>query len=602
MPVTIYPFNVPTNYTYSTDVVVSGSSTSLDLSDRPTQSFTEDFADGVGFTFDTNLVEFTGGQLRQKDQLPDTICGATFTDDINLLGWSAGALTGVPQGGAAIVGTRLDLAHDDIRYVDLPGLNNISTATQQGCVRMKWTPNYSGNPTSNQVMFHMGEGVTSNNNVTLLHSSSGQGSLTITDSSGGSIVAVALGTFSPTVGATYELELNWDVTAGETRIFVNGVQFNGTQIGTGSRTATADVLRIGSNATGTLTSNCFVEDVMVFDAVQHTSDYTPGYIVLETRYAEAVVTCPAFTYTDLGTLQQFTAISLGTSAGSPHFSLNNLYWNGTGWAVTADTYATASLETALNLNITSLTASATLIPKIIFTDTNTQSVVDTLAVEYTGQWYSQTNPSIRPNTTFGVDGISAFTSSVNAAGSDTITFTMELDGAEMYWDGAAWANSSGYAQSNTSADISTNITSLTNVNSNVRPVAYLHSADGSSTPTAAVIAITYSFGATTPSEPETCVVNGWVRDSNNQPAAGATIKATPDVAGNLETLNFWISKTGISVTSDANGYWELELLRSSIFETPTTYTFGIVLLNETKISKKYQCTIPDLNSLAYIDL
>ena len=602
MPVITFPFTTDTNYLYSSDITVSGGIAELSLVDNLNQTYIQDFANDTGFTYDSNLVEFAAGIMRQLDQVDEATCGATLDSGLDLESWSNGVVTGTATGGAAVLNNRLDLAHNDVRYVSFAGLNNVSTAAQQGCIRLKWTPNYSGNPPSNQIMFHMGEGTTANNNVTLLHSSSGQGSLTITDQAGAGIVTVALGLFVPVAGTTYELELNWDVAAGTpaTRIFVNGGQFGATDNSSGTRTNTASVLRLGAGRNGTEVSDCFIEDVMVFDTVQHTANYTSGYTVATKRYAADNITLPQEAYSGLGAVQSFTNFTSGVSTDVPHYTINSLYYNGTNWVATANTYITANTEADVLTNIATLPASDTLDITLFFTDTDTQGSVDALTTTYTGQLYAQTNPTVTPTSTFGADDVSVFISTVTAAGSDAVTFVIEVSGTNMYWTGAAWAASTGYAQSNTAADINTNIDSLLSTGSSIRPVVYLHSNDGSTTPNVDVIALTYDFFAVPPASPETIVVYGRILDIDSNPVGGCTVECTVDQNGDL-TTNHWASKYTVQTTSNANGDWELEVLRSSAFETPnTTFTFAITRLNETKKYKKYAISLPDtIPSVAY---
>ncbi len=599
MPVISYPFSNAANYQYSSDIAVSAGATELSLVDNTNQTFVQDFSNDTGFTYNSSLTEFNAGTIRQIDQTGSALCGASFGSTINLESWAPGTVTGVATGNSQITNNRLDLTPDGVDYVRFTGSSNFGVGNT-GCVRVKFTPNWSGTPSSHKIFLHIGVGTSNVNNITLLQSSTGQGSLTITDSTGAPIVTVALGLFVPVAGTTYEVEVNWDVTAGETRAFVNGVQFGTTQTDTGSRTNTADTMLIGTDRTLSYTSNSYVEDVAIYDTVQHTANYTPGYTVPTKRYSADTVYLPQESYTGLGTVQGFTNFVSTGSTDTPRYTLNSLYYNGTDWVASAGTYDTANIEADTAANITSLPSSDTLNIVLYFTNSDVQGSLTALTTTYTGQLYAQNNPTIMPTSTFGADGISIFTSTVTAGGTDAVTFVVDVDGTYMYWSGAAWATSTGYSQSNTSSDINTNIGTLLSSGSIIRPVAYLHSADGSSTPNLDNISITYDFYAAPPQLPETIIVYGRILDIDTTPVGGCTIECSVDQNGDL-TTNHWASKYTVQTTSNANGDWELEVLRSSAFEIEnTTFTFAITRLDETKKYKKYGITLPDsVPSIAY---
>jgi hypothetical protein len=77
----------------------------------------------------------------------------------------------------------------------------------------------------------------------------------------------------------YEFELNWDITAGASRLFVNGKQFGATITATGVRNSSIGLLRVGGgyDSTSPLASNFGIEKLIIFNTVQNTADYTPGY-------------------------------------------------------------------------------------------------------------------------------------------------------------------------------------------------------------------------------------------------------------------------------------------------------------------------------------
>ena len=105
-----------------------------------------------------------------------------------------------------------------------------------------------------------------------------------------------------------------------------------------------------------------------------------------------------------------------------------------------------------------------------------------------------------------------------------------------------------------------------------------------------------AFSPSAPAEPGTCVVYGWLYGIDALVLAGATVEAS------LEDKRAWmtarkIAKMKISTTTDANGYWELELVPNSLL-TPSgsKYTFSF-----SKDAYKYseRKTVPDSASKEY---
>jgi len=188
-----------------------------------------------------------------------------------------GSLTGTAVGGAAILNGKLDLAHNDNRYVSYSAVSN-ADFTQTGAVRFIVTPNYSGSPAIQQQLFSIGKASGNNTNlISLRHASNGLVKIYIYNSSAVSIINdAAFSTWSPTSGTPYLFELNIDLTTGATRLFVDGVQKGSTLTQTGTRSTDVLLLHVGQYVPlQTFTSNFSIEGFKVYNTVQHTSGYTP---------------------------------------------------------------------------------------------------------------------------------------------------------------------------------------------------------------------------------------------------------------------------------------------------------------------------------------
>ena len=597
-----YPFTTPSNYVYDSDKVeILGGEASLKLTDLPNQDFNEDFADDTGFAYDSDKAEFTGGQVQQKSQAPaNATLGASFTSDVNG-NWGDGTLTGTPVGGASISGNRLDLAQNDIRYVDYDADSN-ADAQQTLAIKGKYTFPYTGAaPAANELFLITKESGSQLNLIRLYHT----GTLLfwqIFDQAGSPIVSQAE-TFSPVADTTYEIELNIDLNTGATRLFINGTQLGTTHTGTGTRDANIGLLRIGSDRSGIQKSNLYLEDFIVFSAVQHTTNYTPGYTVAEYKYAATNVTCPEMEYTGVGTLQAVTAFAT-TDTNAPRYTLqigrsgDYLYWNGSAWDTSDGTYAQANDEATFNANVGDLDISGEIYGqfKVLFDDNNdAQMSVADLTCTVTGQTYPTDNPTITFNATFRAEGIDSFTETSTKTGSDEIKYPLKKGNTPYYYSGSAWAESDGtYAQANTAAEIEANKATFTDIGVVVTVQMFLHSDDGTTTPSGDVVTIEYDFSGTDPDTVDTCIVYGYSVDSEGSALTeDITIRLTETAA--IYKDNTQISGDTVTVTPDSQGYWEAELVENENMSGTVQYIFNIN-------NQEFTRTVPDEATKSFNDL
>lgn len=173
--------------------------------------------------------------------------------------------------------------------------------------------------------------------------------------------------------------------------------------------------------------------------------------------------------------------------------------------------------------------------------------------------YNTTAQSLQLVTGIGMDSLDGFAESVSVSGLDMIKYALIVDGVDKYWDGAAWSNSSGYAQTNTAAEIETNKDALDiSLGASVQPKVYFKSEFGETTPTITSMTIDYDFFAAMISQ-QVCKVYGYV--THNLAAitsvSGYIKSSSPFFRdGNLITVNEPISV-------NANGYFEIDVPRSS---------------------------------------
>lgn len=591
----LYLFATPGNYNFdSAKVEVVGGKGRLKLFDFPDQEFNQPFDNDTGFTYDPTKAEFVSGRVQQINQRPaDATFGANFNANING-NWGNGILTGTPTGGAAVSAGKLDLAHNDVRYVDYDADLN-ADSQQTGCIRFRLTPDYSGSPATAQIYAvpckAHGD---AENAVYLKHETNGQMWLFVHVAAG--VNNAIFAGWNPNQGQEYVIELNYDFTAGVQRLFIDGSQLGGTKTITVTRTSEIGLLRIGSGFDGVNVSNFKIDDFVVFPTMQHTANYTPDYTILDTEYLATDVSLPQFCYTGPGTVQLLQSV-VTVEVGLPRYTFQPggvgdfYYWNGSAWVVSADTYNQANDIATFNANIASypITGCCGCVFKIYFPESNTQSWVSDFTVTATGQQYCVSNCTIYPNSSLRIDELQSFVEAIVKSGSDDVKYAMRVNGINKYWNGSAWVDSTGYAESNTATEINTNATSLVSIGSDVLPFIYLHSEDGTTTPEVDEITISGDFSGPTPGEPVVIPVYGNVYDVHGNPLSGITVTAKL-LQKSTYNDELDISTDVGSTLTDTNGYWELKLAETdSMLPEGSEYLF---LIQGTNYTREYRVSLP----------
>lgn len=261
------------------------------------------------YSYDSDLIEVTGGVGKLKNQIPtDATFHANFASDEDG-NWGDGVLTGTLTSATVASGV-LNCQGGGKKYCTWAAADN-ADQTQTGCIRFTYIPAYTGAPGADRGIYTNG-GAGDNNLIEIKHAAAGNLNLRIRDSSGSLIVDLS-GAWSPTASTPYEFEINWDVTAGATRLFINGTQFGTTNTNTGTRTATTTDLRLGTDRGANLNADADFDDLIIFDTVQHTTDYTPGASIPATTYS---ITNPTITpNTNLTATELLTFVEAITAAG-----------------------------------------------------------------------------------------------------------------------------------------------------------------------------------------------------------------------------------------------------------------------------------------------
>lgn len=454
-----YNFDDSADYTFDpTFVEVTGGVARLRLANQAGQTFTQDFSSDTGFTYDSSKAEFSGGQVQQKNQIPaDANFGAVWDTTINANWGSAASLIPTStKNSPTISGGKLDLISDKNVVYNATGAINAAVGT----IKFKYTPNYTGAPSNTQQLFYFGNPSSTNNRMHIdVNAGTGAIVLRVYSSTGADNGTSAFGNWTSNVAGTeYEIEFNWDFINFEHRLFIDGVQ----QSGTSTKVSTRD-----NNLTATLdyrqggfaNSDHEVGELVIFDVVQHTSDYTPGYTLPSTTYAETAVIFPAFNYSGLGNIQIYESIA-NTAFGNGKYIINGRYHDGGNWVLSDGSYSQSNSVSEINANIASSPVSDSIIMTLVFPEGGTQNYVSNFVFTYTGQYYVS-GSTIKPNGQIPITAMTSFIENAVIPANTNIKYTLEIDGVENWFNGASWQISNAtLAQTNTASDVNANVGSI----------------------------------------------------------------------------------------------------------------------------------------------
>jgi hypothetical protein len=193
-----------------------------------------------------------------------------------------GSITGQRGGNVDLnasgkFGGCLDISDASPSYVLYSGAGIADAMISTGCISLWYKPWYSGTPATTQYPFYFTTGAGTNNRIYCVHNTAGNLIAYVSDSTGG-VIATISAAWAPTSGIWYHLELNFDVAAGASRMFVNGVQHGSTDTNTGTRTGTMDSFAFGVSTT---VQTSFLDEAILYDAVQHTAGFTPPSAALD---------------------------------------------------------------------------------------------------------------------------------------------------------------------------------------------------------------------------------------------------------------------------------------------------------------------------------
>ena len=592
-----YPFTTPGNYTVATGMGVTSGVATLLLVDASAQAYEQKFSTNSGYSFSTGSLKFVGETFF-----------ASYSTTIDAIR-GPGGVTGTAIGTPTITGGKLDLSGLTLSYISYAMVDN-AVLEDDFTVEFDFTPDYSGFPTLGaQYVISTGDTTTTNANYfALYHNTDGKWTTKLFQSSGNLAAGSTpnFGVWTATSGTPVRVSYNVSGSNNTVELFLDGASHGSALTYTSPRTATEGFFFVGTDRGKSMKADFLLQNLTLFNNTQRSAAYTVssavniGYFEQidqnpggTASYLETVLSLPTFTYGGLGDLQIYESFTT-TQTSVPQFVMNDLYWDGAAWSTSLGTEATSNVVADVLANIATLPATSTLDIDVVFTASATQQKIDEIDVTFTGQLYPTTDPSGSCNATFNADGLDQFLATIVASGSDAVKFILKVDSQKRYWNGSAWANSDGtYSQANLAADIETNKASLgISAGATIQVFFFLHSADGTTTPTLSLIDILYDFFnlGTTPTK---CTVSGQVKDNSGTGILGATVEVTGDDYYYGTAL---ISRNA-TATTDTNGSWEMVVVETATdskvvnFRTRYTETVNGTTVNKTKTDRNV--TIPN---------
>ena len=195
---------------------------------------------------------------------------ATYKGGSSTAEVAGGTATATPTGTVTLSEVLASFPFAANAYLDYDAAGNADNQ-QAGCIRMRFFPNVE--PGTSTLIAISKADSDADNLITITHAS-GTFVVTIKDSAGTNIVSETYtDAIVPNYTAPVTIELDWDITNGATRFFVNGKQVGSTATGTGTRDATIALLRVGGGYDGNNNLAGGIQDLQIFSTVQNTADH-----------------------------------------------------------------------------------------------------------------------------------------------------------------------------------------------------------------------------------------------------------------------------------------------------------------------------------------
>lgn len=307
----------------------------------------------------SSLMEVIGGtKIGLKDLISDDELSYNNFATKDLIRNSGGSATGTLVGSASIASNEMIISAATGYWSFVP-TGMLGADPNIGCIRFKYTPLYSGTPSTDQSLLNEAGG-SGENKILITHKkTSGNLQIEFTDSSlvsQGTLIAVS--GWAPVSGQTYEIEFNFNSTTGTQKLYIDGVFVGADHATTFVRTATATLTFMGNFG---IVQNFKIGDFQRFQSMQHTSDFAsevPRSVSL-TKYSTAEesispVSCASPFCFVMSALYSFAA-TVDEVNGSVGFiarkSEVDYYHDGSDWVVSDGSLAQSNTVAEISANV-----------------------------------------------------------------------------------------------------------------------------------------------------------------------------------------------------------------------------------------------------------
>ena len=315
------------------------------------------FINASDFTFDAAQAEFTGGVVQLKDNtFPSACLYSSFLSGFNG-DYGTCDKTAITAGPVASTNGYADLigAFAEIKYL---GTLNSNMFGDTGAVSFDYKPNYSTTPATQQQICNTRDGpVQFGNFIEFFHEVSGLFFINANDQNGNPILAYNSSlVWSPVAGQTYNIELDFDFTAGEVKIFIDGAQFDTTivtGIGNGRLPVAGTWIFIGRD---NATSDFSIRNFLISPTVLHTSSFAAPFNV----YAQCNPFGVKLVYNPFPITAIISAVSSIGTGGNKFVVMDGTspkYWNGSAWVASNYDFVTSNTAMDMTAHLGTLTPS-----------------------------------------------------------------------------------------------------------------------------------------------------------------------------------------------------------------------------------------------------
>jgi hypothetical protein len=213
-----------------------------------------------------------------------------------------------------------------------------------------------------------------------------------------------------------------------------------------------------------------------------------------------------------------------------------------------------------------------------------------------GGTYATDNPTIVFNDELPLDELQSFIETSTKAGLDEVKFTLSKEGVEYYYSGS-WVVSNGtYTEANLASEIETNKASFTSLGTITSIKMFLHSDDGTTTPSVDLISVDYNFVPVEETIPTTLLY--WYAKHTN--AADDTAIATIELTNSVVKYGIQTTITKEAIEIQPNrGLYQVEIVDTQNMETDASsnqQTYTLVMGGQT-----FTLHIPALDSVNLYD-